>query len=293
MNVRLSLAVASIALLFGTGHASAQLGGGGADEEQGAASEEGAEEIGKDFNPGELDIDSGMALFQEEGSNGKSCASCHGDEGEDLEGAATKFPKVVDDVYPVGDSSGPDVVNKGETQGEELNPNKAIEGEGVRTLEMQINLCRTENMDAEPWSFSQKHGEDMRHMTIFVKSLSNGEPLDIATDGDAKEYWEKGKEYYWMKRGQLNFSCGTCHVQNSGMRLRGQELSEVRGQYTKFPTFRMKQQQTRLTHTRYRGCNRQVRAHDLPFQHEAYRALEVYHGSLSNGEELRVPGHSL
>ena len=289
MKERVSFAVAALALMIG-GPAHAQLGG---EEQERAVSEEGAEAIGKDFNPGEMDIGVGKDLFQKEGPNGMSCASCHGKDGGDLKGAATKYPKVVDDVYPIGNTSGPDLVHKGEKQGEALNPNKAIKGEGVRTLAMQINLCRVNNMDAEPWNWSQAHGKDMRHMTIFVKSLSNGMPLAIKTDGKAKEYWKKGKKFYWMKRGQLNFSCGTCHVQNAGMRIRGQILSDVRGQYNKFPTFRMKQQQTRLMHTRYRGCNRRIRAHDLPFQDPAYRALEVYHGSLSNGLDLKVPGHSL
>ncbi|MFA9459856.1 sulfur oxidation c-type cytochrome SoxA [Thiohalorhabdus methylotrophus] len=290
MKERLSVAAATLALLLGTSQAGAQLTG---EEQQRAVSEEGAEAIGEQFNPGELDIDEGKALFQQEGPNGKSCASCHGEDGEDLKGAATQYPKVVDSVYPIGNTSGPELVHKGQKQGEALNPNKAIEDEGVRTLAMQINICRANNMDAEPWNWSQKHGKKMRYMTIFVKSLSTGMPLDIATDGKAKEYWEKGKKFYWMKRGQLNFACGTCHVLNGGMRIRGQILSDVRGQYNKFPTFRMKQQQTRLMHTRYRGCNRRVRAHDLPFQDPAYRALELYHGSLSNGEPMRVPGHSL
>ena len=290
MKVRLSYAVAMAALLAWTGQASAQLTG---EEQQRAVSEEGAEAIGEQFNPGELDIDEGKALFQKEGPNGKSCATCHGKNGEDLVGAAASYPKVVDNVYPTGQTSGPDLVHKGQKQGEELNPAKAIKGEGVRTLGMQINLCRMNNMDGEPYSFSQKHGTDMRYLTIFVKSLSNGQPLAIKTTGKAEEYWEKGKEIYWMKRGQLNFSCGTCHVQESGMRIRGQILSNVRGQYNKFPTFRMKKQQTRLMHTRYRGCNRRIRAHDLPFQSAGYRALEVYHGSLSNGQPMKVPGHSL
>jgi len=290
MKERLSFAAATLALLVGTGAANAQLTG---EEQQRAVSEEGAEAIGEDFNPGELDIDEGRALFTQAGPNGKSCASCHGDNGKDLVGAATKYPKVVDDVYPIGNTSGPDIVHKGEKQGEALNPNKAIKGEGVRTLAMRINMCRVKQMDAEPWQFSQKHGTEMRYMTIFVKNLSDGMPLDLKTDGKAKEYWKEGKKFYWTKRGQLNFSCGTCHVQNAGMRIRGQILSEVRGQYVKFPTFRMKQQQTRLMHTRYRGCNRRVRAHDMPFQTEAYRNLELYHGSLSNGVDLTVPGHSL
>jgi len=290
MKERLSFAAATLALLVGTGAANAQLTG---EEQQRAVSEEGAEAIGEDFNPGELDIDEGRALFTQAGPNGKSCASCHGDNGKDLVGAATKYPKVVDDVYPIGNTSGPDIVHKGEKQGEALNPNKSIKGEGVRTLAMRINMCRVKQMDAEPWQFSQKHGTEMRYMTIFVKNLSNGMPLDLKTDGKAKKYWKEGKKFYWTKRGQLNFSCGTCHVQNAGMRIRGQILSDVRGQYVKFPTFRMKQQQTRLMHTRYRGCNRRVRAHDMPFQTEAYRKLELYHGSLSNGEDLTVPGHSL
>ena len=290
MKERLSLAAAALALAFWAGTAGAQLTG---EEQERAVSEEGAEAIGEDFNPGELDIDEGHALFKKPGPNGKSCASCHGENGKDLVGAATHYPQVVDNVYPVGSTSGPDIVHKGQKQGEELNPAKSIKGEGVRTLAMRINMCRIKNMDAEPWSFSQKHGTDMRFMTIYVKSLSNGMPLDLKTDGRAKEYWKDGKQFYWMKRGQLNFACGTCHVQEGGMRIRGQILSAVRGQYVKFPTFRMKKQQTRLMHTRYRGCNRRIRAHDLPFQDPAYRRLELYHGSLSNGTELRVPGHSL
>ncbi|HKJ71450.1 MAG TPA: sulfur oxidation c-type cytochrome SoxA [Gammaproteobacteria bacterium] len=290
MKVRLSYAVATFALLVWTGHAFAQLTG---EEQQRAVSEEGAEAIGEQFNPGELDIDEGKTLFQQAGPNGKSCATCHGKNGEDLSGAATSYPKVVDNVYPIGSDSGPDLIHKGEKQGEQVNPNKAINGQGVRTLAMQINLCRVNNMDAKPLDWSQKHGTDMRYLTIFVKSRSNGQPLDIKTDGKAAKYWEKGKKFYWMKRGQLNFSCGTCHVQNAGMRIRGQILSNARGQYNKFPTFRMKKQQTRLMDTRYRGCNRRIRAHDLPFQDPAYRALEVYHGSLSNGLPMKVPGHSL
>jgi sulfur-oxidizing protein SoxA len=293
MSYRLVCTAFGLALFAWTGLASAQMGSLEGEDQQRAVSEEGAEKIGEDFNPGEMDIDEGKALFQKKGPNGKSCASCHGDNGSDLKGAATHYPKVVDEVYPIGNTSGPELVDKGQKQGESLNPNKAIKGEGVRTLAMQINLCRKNNMDAEPWKWSQKHGTNMRYMTIFVKSLSNGMPLDVKTDGKAKEYWEEGRQFYWTKRGQLNFSCGTCHVQNSGMRIRGQILSEVRGQYTKFPTFRMKQQQTRLMHTRYRGCNRRVRAHDLPFQADIYRKLELYHSSLSNGVELTVPGHSL
>ncbi len=290
MKEQLSVAAAALALVFWAGSAGAQLTG---EEQERAVSEEGAEAIGEEFNPGEIDIDDGQALFQEAGPNGKSCASCHGKNGEDLVGAATRYPQVVDDVYPVGSTSGPDLVHKGQKQGEELNPSKSIMGEGVRTLAMRINMCRIKNMDAEPYSFSQKHGTGMRYMTIYVKSLSNGMPLNLKVDGKAKEYWEAGKQFFWMKRGQLNFACGTCHVQEAGMRIRGQILHHIRGNYAKFPTFRMKQQQTRLIHTRYRGCNRRVRAHDLPFQAPQYRQLELYHGSLSNGENLRVPGHSL
>ncbi|HKJ89142.1 MAG TPA: sulfur oxidation c-type cytochrome SoxA [Gammaproteobacteria bacterium] len=290
MKERLSLAVAMLALIAWAGQAGAQMNG---DQQQRAVSEKGAEKIGQQFNPGDMDIDTGKNVFQQKGPNGKSCASCHGDNGEDLKGAATHYPMVVDNVYPIGSTSGPDLIHKGEKQGEEVNPNKAIMGEGVRTLAMQINICRVKRMDAKPLDWSQKHGKDMRFLTVFVKSLSDGMPLDIATDGKAKKYWDKGRKFYWMKRGQLNFSCGTCHVQNAGMRIRGQILSNARGQYVKFPTFRMKKQQTRLMDTRYRGCNRKVRAHDLPFQDPAYRALEVYHGSLSNGLDMKVPGHSL
>lgn len=239
-------------------------------------SEEGAEKIGAEFNPGDIDVEHGHDLFRAAGANGKSCASCHGDNGEGLIGAAARYPMVVS------------------------------RKEGVRNLELQINQCRTQRMDSEPYEWSAQQftnlshmGDyvdsrtDMRNMLLYVKSRSNGIPINIKTDGIAHEYWEKGKRFYWSKRGQRNLSCANCHVMNDGKRLGPVRLSSPRGQAAKFPVYTIATDAVETLQFRYQTCSRDVRAHILDINTEPALNLELYHNSLSNGMPYRAPGFSL
>ena len=52
------------------------------------------EQMAEEGNPADFMVDDGKVLFNKvAGTKGKSCASCHKDNGKDLIGAATRFPK--------------------------------------------------------------------------------------------------------------------------------------------------------------------------------------------------------
>jgi len=119
--------------------------------------------------------------------------------------------------------------------------------------------------------------------------LREAEGMD-ENDPRAMAAYEQGKQYYYTKRGQLNFSCADCHVKNAGMMIRADMLSPALGHPTHFPVYRSKWGDMGTLHRRFDGCNKQVRAEPLPAQGEDYRNLEYFLTYMSNGMETNGPG---
>ncbi|MDG1171027.1 MAG: sulfur oxidation c-type cytochrome SoxA, partial [Sulfitobacter sp.] len=144
-------------------------------------------------NPGMIFVEQAEEAWNTaEGSEGKSCSSCHNDPAS-LAGVRPVYPKF------------------NEKAGE------------VRTLEMQVNDCRENQMGAEPWKYS---GGDMVNMTALLASVSRGMPVNVAIDGPAQSTWEAGKELYYTRTGQLELACASCHEANYGMMIRADHLSQ-------------------------------------------------------------------
>ena len=121
-------------------------------------------------------------------------------------------------------------------------------------------------------------------------SRGNKFNIVIPDDPRALAAYEKGKEFYYSKRGQLNFSCSNCHLGSSGMMVRADKLSPALGQPTHFPVYRSKWGEMGTLHRRFGGCNEQVRAKAFPAQSEEYRNLEYFLTYMSNGLEVNGPG---
>jgi sulfur-oxidizing protein SoxA len=188
-----------------------------------------------------------------EGTAEKSCASCH--EGpESLAGVRAVYPKW-----------------------------NAEAGE-MRTLAMQVNNCRTEQMGAEAYKYD---GAQMTAMEALISVQSRGMPVNVAIDGPAAEYYEKGKEIYYTRYGQLELSCANCHEQNYGNYIRADHLSQ--GQINGFPTYRLKNAGLVQTHNRFRGCIRDTRAETFAVGSPEFIALEVYVASRGNGLSVEGP----
>lgn len=208
-------------------------------------------------NPGMIFVENALTAWETaEGTEGKSCASCHGAADESMKGVRAVYPKW------------------NETAGE------------VRTLEMQVNACRTEQMGAEQWKYS---GNEMINMTALLASVSRGLPMNVAIDGPAQATWEHGKEIYYTRYGQLELSCANCHEQNYGNMIRADHLSQ--GQINAFPAYRLKDAALVGVQNRFRGCIRDTRGETFAVGSPEFIALELYVASRGNG--LSVEGPSI
>jgi len=206
-------------------------------------------------NPGMLWVEQGGDLWTEtEGKAGKSCASCHGETGEQMKGVAASYPAYDE--------------NMGKMQ----------------SVEQQINFCRENRMEAKPYKWES---EEMLSMTSFVNYQSLGMPVSVAVDGKAAPFFAKGKEFYNERRGQLDMACSNCHVDNAGGMIRANTLSQ--GQGNGFPTYRLKWQKVGSIHRRFRGCNKQVRSTPFGYGSDEYVNLELYVKWRGRGLPVETP----
>jgi sulfur-oxidizing protein SoxA len=207
-------------------------------------------------NPGMLGVEDGEQIWNTvEGTEGKSCASCHGDAAETMKDVGAHFPKW-----------------------------DAESGRPIN-IELQINKCRTERMGAEAYKFD-KGGQ--KPLTAYIKRQSLGTPVSIdLSQGDMQSWWEKGKEMYYTRTGQLNLSCATCHEDHNGQFIRADHLSQ--GQINGFPTYRLKQGALVSVHNRFRGCIRDTRAEMPAAFSDELMALEVYVTWRGTGLSVETP----
>ena len=205
-------------------------------------------------NPGMIFVEQGVEIWNAvDGSEGKSCASCHGAP-EEMAGVKAVYPKW------------------NEAAGE------------VRTLQMQVNDCRETRMGAKPWKTDKG---DSIPMEALLASVSRGMPVNVAIDGPAQATWEKGKEIYYTRYGQLELSCANCHEDNYGNMVRADHLSQ--GQINGFPTYRLKNAKLNGTHSRFKGCVRDTRAETFSPGGPEFVALELYVASRGNGLSIEGP----
>ncbi len=205
-------------------------------------------------NPGMIFVEKAEDTWNAvEGSEDKSCASCHG-ASDQMAGVRPTYPKWNEEA-----------------------------GE-VRTLEMQVNDCRKNRMGAEEWKYT---GADMVNMTALLASVSRGLPMDVAIDGPAQSTWEQGKELYYTRFGQLELSCANCHEDNYGNMIRADHLSQ--GQINGFPVYRLKNTKLNAAHDRFKGCIRDTRAETFKPGSEEFIALELYVASRGNGLSVEGP----
>jgi sulfur-oxidizing protein SoxA len=203
-------------------------------------------------NPAFVFVDQALELYETaDGTAGKSCMDCHANVA-DFAGLKTSLPRVED-------------------------------GELV-TMTNLVNECRTERMGAEPWKYS---GGQMSAMTALLAHQSRGMPMNVSIDGDAAPFWEKGKELYYTRVGQLDMSCSNCHEDNYGVMIRADHLSQ--GQINGFPTYRLKNAKINTTHGRFKGCMKNIRATPFKEGSPEFKALELYVASRSTGLSVESP----
>jgi L-cysteine S-thiosulfotransferase len=158
----------------------------------------------------------------------------------------------------------------------------------VVTLELALNKCRMANGET-PYSYVK---DEMASLTAYMAYTSRGKPFDIKVPNDprALQAFENGKEYFYTRRGQLNFSCASCHVQNPGERIRAEILAPALGILNAMPIYRSEWSGMGTISRRFTTCNSQIRGVPLEPQSEEYRDLEYYLSYVSNGMPISGPG---
>lgn len=207
-------------------------------------------------NPGMVFVDRGMDLWNQEiGAKGESCAGCH--EGpESMKGLRAVTPRVDPETG------------------------------ALMTVENYVNDCVTERMGLEAWGMTS---DKMKDMLALISMQSRGEVVNVAIDGAAAPFWEKGKEIYYTRFGQLEMSCSNCHEDNQGQMIRADHLSQ--GQINGFPVYRLKDAGILSAQQRFVGCVRDTRAETFKPDSDEFKALELYVASRGNG--LSVEGVSV
>jgi sulfur-oxidizing protein SoxA len=205
-------------------------------------------------NPAFTVVDVGQEQWNKvNGKAGKSCASCHNDIAS-MKGVANKYPQY--------DSSQDRMIS----------------------LQHLINRHLEKDMGAKPWKWESTQ---MLGMVALIKSQSRGMPVNVRLDGPAKKFFEKGREFYNQRRGQMDMSCAHCHDDNYGNMARSNVLSQ--GQMNGFPTYRFKWQGVGSLHRRFIGCNKNIRATPYKRGSEEYTNLELYMQWRSSGLKWESP----
>jgi len=207
----------------------------------------------EEFPPYEPFVDEGEEMWNSPFSNGQTYASC-------FNGTPAQRKN-----YPYWDA----------------------EQKMVMTLPLAINDCRVKN-EEKPFKYAKG---DIASLLAYMSFQSRGQMIniEIPDDPNALAAYNKGKSFYFTRRGQLNFSCDQCHMESSGLLIRSDVLSTAVGQASGWPVYRSKWGNLGTLHRRFKGCNKQVRAKPFKAQSKEYRNLEYFLTHMSNGIPFNGP----
>ncbi len=205
-----------------------------------------------EFPPFDSQIDAGRKMWETPFKNGKTYADCMPNGGKQIAGN-----------YPMFDEA------KGK----------------VVTLENVVNDCRVANGET-PFKLSDT--KTIGVLSSYMRTLSDGMLMNIKVQSPkALAAYEDGKKTFFSRKGQLNFACASCHVQNAGNHLRSELISPAVGQAVHWPVFRGGDRLVTLQ-DRYTGCFKQVRAVPPEQDSTTMNNLEYFHSAMSNGLPMKA-----
>ena len=225
---------------------------------------------GEDLTLADAYIEEGQALFNKPGKNGKSCASCHtskNNEAPSLENLASRYPKYSHEL------------------------------DKIMLIETQNNHCRQKHMHSHHYKLGSR---DSNTLSAYVKYLSRNTPITVTPNVHTENALLRGKQSFYKKTGQLNFSCANCHVDAANKWLRGQSLSsiqpkgEARHTATTWPKHFIALHDLGLIsmQQRIRHCQIVTQTYPQKLGSDEYVDMELYITRLANGLPMQAPTKS-
>jgi sulfur-oxidizing protein SoxA len=207
-------------------------------------------------NPGMLWVARGEKLWNAPaGRSEKSCSSCHRDAPATMKGVATRYPR--------RDAGGGELLN----------------------LEGRINQCRVQQQGADTLRYES---EELLSLTAYVAHQSRGMPVNVEINEANRVNFERGRDIYYRRQGQMNLACTHCHEQNAGRKLLADTISEGHG--NAYPVYRLEWQSAGSLHRRLRACYFGVRAEQPAAGSAELVDLELYLASRARGLRVETPG---
>lgn len=208
------------------------------------------------LNPGMLWVLDGEELWARPvGGAARSCADCHGDARESMNGVAARHPA--------------------------FDPAR----QRPVSLEGRIQACRQERQEA-PALPPESH--DLLALQAFVAHQSRGTPVTAGDDERLRPFVARGQGLFERRQGQLDLSCAQCHDARRGQRLGGSVIPH--GNPTGYPVYRLEWQGLGSLQRRLRNCMTGVRAEPYAFGSSEHVELELYLMSRARGLPMETPG---
>jgi sulfur-oxidizing protein SoxA len=152
------------------------------------------------------------------------------------------------------------------------------------TLGERINLCRTRHGGQAALALDD---ETLLGLEIFVANASRDLPIAPPADARLAAWRERGRQLYFQRLGQLDFSCAQCHDQHAGGRLAGSVIPQAHP--TGYPIYRLEWQGVGGLQRRLRNCLSGVRAEPFAYGAPEFVALELYLMQRAAGLALETP----
>lgn len=206
-------------------------------------------------NPGMLWVMDGERLWQQPaGASKKSCASCHENATQSMQGVAARYPAFDDATKKPIDLAG------------------------------RIDSCRQRQQSAAPL---ERESDELLALTTYVAYQSRGLPIAPATDARLEPFRENGRRWFQQRLGQLQLSCASCHDDRWGARLGGSVIPQAHP--TGYPLYRLEWQTLGSLQRRLRGCLVGVRAEPFQFGGPEYVDIELFLMSRAAGLKIETP----
>ena len=161
----------------------------------------------------------------------------------------------------------------------------------IITAEQAINSC----VEKQGGDLLKPGSTRLEGLVGVFRESTNGSPIEIDYNNPViRSMYASGRQIFWARRGQKNFSCAYCHINNAGNRLRGEVVSAALGHTAGFPTYKMAITTSGGTwislHEQYGICYLRSGASPLPTQHPDLISLEVYQAVNDTGVTVNAPG---
>jgi sulfur-oxidizing protein SoxA len=206
-------------------------------------------------NPGTLWVLDGEAMWgRKEGAANRSCSQCHGNASKSMRGAAARYPAF------------------------DAKLRRPID------LEQRINICRTERQKAAPFAHESK---ELLALTAYVAAQSKGRAIEPPQDKRLTPFRNVGRDFFYLRQGQLNLSCAQCHNDNWRGRLAGSAITQAHP--TGYPLYRLEWQSMGSLQRRLRNCLIGMRAEPFDYGAPDYVALELYLMWRARGMPMETP----